>query len=52
MDIVGEGIDIHHLATDKRNRKKRVYDALETVGLSKNMRTVILMNFQVDNVNV
>lgn len=35
MDIVGEGIDIHHLATDKRNRKKRVYDALETVGLSK-----------------
>lgn len=35
MDIVGEGIDIHHLATDKRNRKKRVYDALETVWLSK-----------------
>lgn len=35
MDVVGEGIDIHHLATDKRNRKKRVYDALETVGLSK-----------------
>ncbi|MBP3034330.1 ABC transporter ATP-binding protein [Staphylococcus warneri] len=35
MDIVGEDIDIHHLATDKRNRKKRVYDALETVGLSK-----------------
>lgn len=35
MDIVGEGIDIHHLATDKRNRKKSVYDALETVGLSK-----------------
>lgn len=35
MDIVGEGIDIHNLATDKRNRKKRVYDALETVGLSK-----------------
>ncbi|WP_432202420.1 ABC transporter ATP-binding protein [Staphylococcus warneri] len=35
MDIVGEGIDNHHLATDKRNRKKRVYDALETVGLSK-----------------
>ncbi|MFO8359810.1 ATP-binding cassette domain-containing protein [Staphylococcus aureus] len=35
MDIVAEGIDIHHLATDKRNRKKRVYDLLETVGLSK-----------------
>ncbi|HCV8162149.1 TPA: ATP-binding cassette domain-containing protein [Staphylococcus aureus] len=35
MDIVAEGIDIHHLATDKRDRKKRVYDLLGTVGLSK-----------------
>ncbi|HDA6749087.1 TPA: ATP-binding cassette domain-containing protein [Staphylococcus aureus] len=35
MDIVAEGIDIHRLATDKRDRKKRVYDLLETVGLSK-----------------
>ncbi|HCW8355413.1 TPA: ATP-binding cassette domain-containing protein [Staphylococcus aureus] len=35
MDIVAEGIDIHHLATDKRDRKKRVYDLLETVELSK-----------------
>ncbi|EOD8186320.1 TPA: ATP-binding cassette domain-containing protein [Staphylococcus aureus] len=35
MDIVAEGIDIHHLATDKRDQKKRVYDLLETVGLSK-----------------
>ncbi|HHA6812142.1 TPA: ABC transporter ATP-binding protein [Staphylococcus aureus] len=35
MDIVAEGIDIHHLATDKRDRKKRVYDLLETVGLRK-----------------
>lgn len=35
MDIVAEGIDIHHLATDKRDRKKCVYDLLETVGLSK-----------------
>ncbi|HGZ3869572.1 TPA: ABC transporter ATP-binding protein [Staphylococcus aureus] len=35
MDIVAEGIDIYHLATNKRDRKKRVYDLLETVGLSK-----------------
>ncbi|HEA6815678.1 TPA: ABC transporter ATP-binding protein [Staphylococcus aureus] len=35
MDIVAEGIDSHHLATNKRDRKKRVYDLLETVGLSK-----------------
>ena len=35
MDIVAEGIDIHHLAANKKDRKKRVYDLLETVGLSK-----------------
>jgi oligopeptide transport system ATP-binding protein len=35
MDIVGEGIDIHQLASSTRERKKRVYDMLETVGLSK-----------------
>lgn len=35
MDIVAEGIDIHGLATDRRDRKKRVYDLLETVGLRK-----------------
>jgi oligopeptide transport system ATP-binding protein len=33
MDIVAEGIDIHHLATDKRERKKRVYDS-NTLALS------------------
>ena len=41
MDIVAEGIDIHKLASIK-DRKRRVYDLLETVGLSKNMRIVIL----------
>ncbi|MCS4486777.1 ABC transporter ATP-binding protein [Staphylococcus americanisciuri] len=35
MDIVAEGIDIHGLAKDSRDRKKRVYDLLETVGLRK-----------------
>ncbi|QUM66427.1 ABC transporter ATP-binding protein [Staphylococcus delphini] len=35
MDIVAEGIDIHGLATDRKDRKKRVYDLLETVGLRK-----------------
>ena len=35
MDIVAEGIDIHGLAKDRRDRKKRVYDLLETVGLRK-----------------
>ncbi|HEC2158614.1 TPA: ATP-binding cassette domain-containing protein [Staphylococcus delphini] len=35
MDIVAEGIDIHDLAKDSKDRKKRVYDLLETVGLRK-----------------
>ncbi|MGV3243561.1 ABC transporter ATP-binding protein [Staphylococcus sp. 11261D007BR] len=35
MDIVAEGIDIHGLATSRKDRKKRVYDLLETVGLRK-----------------
>ncbi|QHW36472.1 ATP-binding cassette domain-containing protein [Staphylococcus ursi] len=35
MDIVAEGIDIHGLAKDRKDRKKRVYDLLETVGLRK-----------------
>ncbi|AKS67550.1 peptide ABC transporter ATP-binding protein [Staphylococcus schleiferi] len=35
MDIVAEGIDIHGLASDRKDRKKRVYDLLETVGLRK-----------------
>lgn len=32
MDIVAEGIDIHKLASSQRDRKRRVYDLLETVG--------------------
>lgn len=35
MDIVAEGIDIHGLAKGRKDRKKRVYDLLETVGLRK-----------------
>lgn len=35
MDIVAEGIDIHGLAKNRKDRKKRVYDLLETVGLRK-----------------
>ncbi|MCD8914360.1 ATP-binding cassette domain-containing protein [Staphylococcus simulans] len=35
MDIIAEGIDIHKLAKNTRERKKRVYDLLETVGLNK-----------------
>ncbi|QMT16486.1 ABC transporter ATP-binding protein [Planococcus maritimus] len=35
MDIIAEGIDIHGLAKDSAERKKMVYDLLETVGLNK-----------------
>src|SRR5690606_29910038 len=35
MDIIAEGIDIHGLAKNSTERKKMVYDLLETVGLNK-----------------
>ncbi|WP_257985271.1 ABC transporter ATP-binding protein [Bacillus sp. T33-2] len=34
-DIIAEGIDIHGLAKTRQERRQRVYDLLETVGLSK-----------------
>ena len=34
-DIVAEGIDIHGLARNKRERLERVHELLDTVGLSK-----------------
>ncbi|NLV36320.1 MAG: ABC transporter ATP-binding protein [Clostridiaceae bacterium] len=33
-DIVGEAIDIHKLAADKKDRKERIYRMLERVGLN------------------
>lgn len=35
IDIIAEGIDIHGLANDKEERRQRVYELLETVGLSR-----------------
>lgn len=35
MDIIAEGIDIHRLAKDKKDRKQRVEGLLKRVGLSK-----------------
>lgn len=34
-DIIAEGIDIHGLASSKKERMERVYELLETVGLNK-----------------
>ncbi|WP_042356476.1 ABC transporter ATP-binding protein [Bacillus rubiinfantis] len=34
-DIIAEGIDIHGLVKDKKERMQRVYSLLETVGLNK-----------------
>ncbi|WP_102271815.1 ABC transporter ATP-binding protein [Cytobacillus massiliigabonensis] len=34
-DIIAEGIDIHGLAKDKKERMEKVYALLETVGLNK-----------------
>ncbi|MFP7494786.1 ATP-binding cassette domain-containing protein [Terribacillus saccharophilus] len=35
MDIIAEGIDIHGLAKNGEERKAKVYELLETVGLNK-----------------
>ncbi|WP_298779826.1 ABC transporter ATP-binding protein [uncultured Fretibacterium sp.] len=34
IDIVAEGLDIHHLYGSSKERREKVYGALETVGLS------------------
>ena len=34
-DIVAEGIDIHHMAGTKQERKEKVYELLELVGLNQ-----------------
>lgn len=34
-DIIAEGIDIHKLASNKKEREERVYELLEIVGLNK-----------------
>ena len=34
-DIIGEGIDIHHLAKDKKERQQMIYNYLELVGLNR-----------------
>lgn len=34
-DIIAEGIDIHGLAKDRKERMEKVYELLETVGLNK-----------------
>ena len=34
-DIIGEGIDIHHLAKNKAERQEMIYKYLELVGLNK-----------------
>ena len=35
-DIIAEGLDIHHLVKSKEERRQRVEDLLETVGLNRN----------------
>ena len=37
MDIVGEGLDIHHMYKDSKERREKILKALNTVGLSPEM---------------
>ena len=52
IDIIAEGIDIHKLAKNKKDREEKVYKILEAVGLSKDHADVILMNFLEGNASV
>ena len=45
-DIVAEGIDIHKLASSKKERMEKVYSLLEIVGLNREHASS--MNFQED----
>ena len=35
LDIIAQGLDIHHMCKDSKEREERVYHILEMVGLSK-----------------
>jgi len=35
IDIIAQGLDIHHLCANGRERRDRVYEILETVGMSE-----------------
>ena len=48
-DIIGEGIDIHHLAKNKKERQEMIYKYLELVGLNASMRTVLCTSFPADS---
>ncbi len=39
MDIIAEGLDIHHMYTSKKDREEKVYEMLELVGLSREHAT-------------
>lgn len=52
MDIVGEGLDAHGLAKNRKDKEEQVVRLLETVGLQAERKTVFLMNFRVDRDSV
>lgn len=39
MDIIAEGLDVHHLVKNEKERKERVIELLEKVGLNKEHAT-------------
>lgn len=39
MDIIAEGLDIHHMYTSNKDREEKVYEMLELVGLSREHAT-------------
>lgn len=48
-EIIGEGIDIHHLAKTKQERQDIIYKYLELVGLNREHANRFVLNFQEDS---
>ena len=44
-EIIGEGIDIHHLAKDKQERQDMIYKYLELVGLNRELANRFVHEF-------
>ena len=48
-DIIGEGIDIHHLAKNKKERQEMIYKYLELVGLNREHANRFVHEFPADS---
>ena len=51
-DIIGEGLDIHHMYKTRAEREEKIKNILAKLDLRRNMRAVIRISFPVDRDSV